>query len=127
MQIIKASPCVTVCACIRDECVRWGFLIDQFSNIIRMLLSEYQVVFCQSMHIRKVVTSGTSVKINVFLRSLFIHCAAAELTGIFSDIMNLKDCVRFSDSLVLQQHVKTRSEGYLGHGGEGIGVKELWL
>ena len=75
----------------------------------------------------KVVTSGTSVKINVFLRSLFIHCAAAELTGIFSDIMNLKDCVWFSDSLVLQQLVKTRSEGYLGHGGEGIGVKELWL
>ena len=61
------------------------------------------------------------------LRSLFIDCAAAELTGIFSDIMNLKDCVRFSDSLVLQQLVKTRTEGYLGHGGEGIGVKELWL
>ena len=47
--------------------------------------------------------------------------------GIFSDIMNLKDCVKFSDSLVLQQLVKTRSEGYLGLGGEGIGVKELWL
>ena len=59
----------------------------------------------------KVVTSGTSVKINVFLRSLFIHCAAAELTGIFSDIMNLKDCVRFSDSLVLPQQLKTRSGG----------------
>jgi hypothetical protein len=57
----------------------------------------------------------------------FIHCAAAELTGIFSEIMNLKDGVRFSDSLVLQQHVKTRCEGYLGYGGEGIGVKELWL
>ena len=39
--------------------------------------------------------------------------------------MNLKDCVRFSDSLVLQQLVKTRSEGYLGHGGEGIGVRNF--
>ena len=52
--------------------------------------------------------------------SLFINLAAAELTGIFSDIMNLKDCVGFSDSLVLQQQVKTRSGGYLGHDGEGI-------
>ena len=75
----------------------------------------------------KVVTSATSVKLNVFLRSLFIHCTSAELTGIFSDIMNLKDCVGFSDSLVLQQQVKTRSGSYLGHGGEGIEGKELWL
>ena len=74
----------------------------------------------------KVVISGTSVKINDFLRSLFIHCAAVELTGIFSDIMNRKDYVRFSDSLVLQPQVNTRSEGYLGHGREGIRVKELW-
>jgi hypothetical protein len=73
----------------------------------------------------KVVTSATSVKLNVFLRSLFIHCTSAELTGIFSDIMNLKDCVGFSDSLVLQQQVglKTRGWGYLGHGGEGISGK----
>ena len=34
---------------------------------------------------------------------------------------NLNDCVGFSDSLVLQKKVKTCSEGYLGHGGEGIG------
>ena len=59
--------------------------------------------------------------------TIFIHCAAAELTGIFSDIMDLKDCAGFSDSLVLQQPVKTGSGGYLGHGREGIGGKELWL
>ena len=41
----------------------------------------------------KVVTLGTSVKIIVFLGFLFIHCAAAELTGIFSDIMSLKESV----------------------------------
>ena len=29
--------------------------------------------------------------------------------------------------LVLPQQVKTRSWGYLGHGGEGIGGKEPWL
>ena len=57
------------------------------------------------------------------LRSLLIHCAAVELMGIFSDIMNLKDCVGFSDSLVLPQQIKARSGGYLGHGGEGIGGK----
>ena len=52
---------------------------------------------------------------------LFIHCAAVELTGIFSDIMNLKDrAVRFYDSLVLPRQVTTRSGGYLGHGGEGM-------
>ena len=40
--------------------------------------------------------------------------------------MNLKDCaVGFSDSLVLPQQVKTRSAGYLGHGGEGIGGKKF--
>ena len=39
----------------------------------------------------------------------------------------LKDCVGFSDSLVFQQQVKARSGGYLGHGGEGIGGKELRL
>ena len=43
----------------------------------------------------------------------------------FSDIMNLKDCVGFSDSLVLPQQAKTRSGGYLGHGGEGIGGRNL--
>ena len=37
------------------------------------------------------------------IRSLFIHCAATKLTGIFSDILNLKDRVGFSDSLVLPQ------------------------
>ena len=52
------------------------------------------------------------------IRSLFIHCGAAKLTGIFSDIMNLKDRVGFSDSRVLPQQVKTRIVGYLGHGGE---------
>ena len=35
--------------------------------------------------------------------------------------MDHKDRVRFSDSLVLRQQVKTRSVGYLSHGGEGIG------
>ena len=45
----------------------------------------------------------------------------AELAGIFSDIMNLKDCVGFSDSLILPQQVKTYSGGYLAHGVEGIG------
>jgi hypothetical protein len=33
------------------------------------------------------------------IQSLFIHCAATELTGIFSDIMNLKDRIGFSGSL----------------------------
>ena len=53
--------------------------------------------------------------------------------GIFSDIMNLKDCVGFSDFLVLPQQgplvlvVEVEITGYLGHGGEGIGGKELWL
>ena len=42
-------------------------------------------------------------------------------------MMNLKDCVWLSDSLVIPHQVKTRSGGYLGHGREGIGVKELWL
>ena len=37
-----------------------------------------------------------------------------------------QDCVGFSDSLVLPQQVKTRSGGYLDHGGEGIWVKELF-
>ena len=37
------------------------------------------------------------------MRSLFIHCAATELTRIFSDITNLKDCIGFSNSLVLPQ------------------------
>ena len=48
----------------------------------------------------KVVTSGTSVKIHfpTWFRSLVINCAVAKLTGIFSDIFNLKDCVGFSDS-----------------------------
>ena len=60
------------------------------------------------------------------LPSLFIHCTAPELTRIFSDIMNFKDCVWFSYSLVLPQ-VKTHSGGYLGHCGEGIGGKELYI
>ena len=34
-------------------------------------------------------------------------------------------CVGFSDSLVVPQQVKTRSRGYLDHGGEGIGGKEF--
>ena len=46
--------------------------------------------------------------------------------GVFSDIMILKDCVRFSDSRELSQQVKTRSGGYLVRGGEGIRGKELW-
>ena len=67
----------------------------------------------------KVVTSGTFVKnLPTSLRSLFIHCAAAELTGILSDIMNLKDRVGFSDSRVLPQQVKTHSVGYISHGGD---------
>ena len=45
----------------------------------------------------------------------------AELTGIFSDIMNLKDRIGFSDSWVLPQQVKTRSVGYLGHGEKELG------
>ena len=46
--------------------------------------------------------------------------------GIFSDIMNLKDCVGFSDSGTSTTKTR-RSGGYLGHGGEGIWGKELWL
>ena len=70
----------------------------------------------------KAVTSGTSVKIFFFLptclRSLLIYCTALTLRGwtdgIFSDIMNLKDCaVGLSDSLVLPQQVKTRSGVWL--------------
>ena len=51
IQIIKASPCVIVCACIGGVCVRGGFLIELFSNIIRILLSEYRIVFLTEMHI----------------------------------------------------------------------------
>jgi hypothetical protein len=54
-----------------------------------------------SVHTNKVVTS--SFFLLTCIRSLFIHCAATELTGIFSDIMNLKGCVGFSDFLVLPQ------------------------
>ena len=39
---------VCVCACVRAclrACVIGGFLIDRISNIIRILLSEYQIVF----------------------------------------------------------------------------------
>ena len=38
---------------------------------------------------------------------------SGELTGILSDIINLIDCVGFSDSLVLPEQVKTHSGGYL--------------
>ena len=55
------------------------------------------------------------------IRSLFIHCTATELTGIFSDIM--RRVLRLSGTST----TKTRSGGYLGHGGEGIGGKEFWL
>ena len=40
---------------------------------------------------------------------------------VFSDIMNLTECDRFSDSRVIPQQVKTRSGVYLVHGEIGIG------
>ena len=47
------------------------------------------------------------------LQSLFINCAAAKLTGIFSDIMNHKDCEGFSDSLVLPQQGQRLVVGFI--------------
>ena len=63
------------------------------------------------------------------LRTLFIHCAATELMGIFSDIMNLKDWVGFSDSLVLplQRLVVGVISAMVEKVVVGIGGKELWL
>ena len=80
----------------------------------------------------KVLTSSTSVKLSIYLfRRVYDHYSfnapRPELMGIFSDIQNLKDCVGFSDSLVLLQQVMTRSGGYLDNGGEGIWGEELWL
>ena len=56
------------------------------------------------------------------IQYLCIHSLRGGQTdGIFSDIMNLTDCVGFSDSLVIPQQVKTRSGVYLTHGEIGIG------
>ena len=49
-------------------------------------------------------------------------------TGIFSDFMNLKDCVGFSDSLVLQQQVKTSKVGVISAMVENEGkIRELCM
>ena len=52
-----------------------------------------RVVFSRqpSLHLRSMVPQNKCFFLLTCLRSLFIHCAAAELMAIFSDIMNLKD------------------------------------
>ena len=44
---------------------------------------------------------------------------------LFSYYVPSKDCVGFSNSLVLQQQVKTHIGGYLGHGDDGIGERNF--